>query len=72
MTVMFRPLSGLLQVRKSLPLQCLPLTIELSLVDDPLEPIIFGGAAGGGLPANSFTNANVSNQWSILKCSSEV
>ena len=44
MTVMFKPVAGLFQsVRKYLPLQFMPITIELSLVDNPLDPIIIQG-----------------------------
>ena len=44
MTVMFKPVAGLFQsVRKYLPLQFMPITIELSLVDNPLDPIITQG-----------------------------
>ena len=44
MTVMFKPIAGPFQsVRKCLPLQFMPITIELSLVDNPLDPIITQG-----------------------------
>ena len=39
-TVLFKPLSGILNQRKYLPLRFMPITIELSMVDDPLDPII--------------------------------
>ena len=39
-TVLFKPLSGILNQRKYLPLRFMPITIELSLVDDPLDPIV--------------------------------
>ena len=38
-TVLFKPLSGILNQRKYIPLRFMPITIELSLVDDPLDPI---------------------------------
>ena len=44
----------------------MPLTIELSLVDDPLEPIIYGGVAPSPETAHVFYDNNSSNQWSIL------
>ena len=72
MTVMFRPLVGLLQVRKYLPLQFMPLTIKLSLVDNPLDPIIFGPVIADGAAvaaanaANTFHSGSSSNSWSIL------
>ena len=52
----------------------MPITIELSLVDDPLDPIIsnFAHYALGGAPASAFTNANTSTTWQIqnrqIKC----
>lgn len=70
MTAMLKLNAGIFQTKKYLPLQFMPLTIELSLVDDPEEPIIYGGAAAiagfAALAANSFTNTNTSNTWSIL------
>ena len=58
MTVIFKPIAGLFQsVRKYLPLQFMPITIELSLVDNPLDPIIFTDVRdpGDGIRiANSF------------------
>ena len=44
----------------------MPLTIELSLVDDPLEPIIFGGELPSPADPHVFYNNDSSNQWSIL------
>ena len=43
----------------------MPITIELSLVDDPLGPIIsnFGNNVVARLPANAFTNVNTSTAW---------
>ena len=38
-TVLFNPLSGSLDQRKYLPITCMPLAIELSLVDDSNEPM---------------------------------
>ena len=53
----------------------MPITIELSLVDDPLDPIISNFTnyqAGVAAPANAFTNANTSTTWQIqnvqIKC----
>ena len=45
----------------------MPSTIELSLVDDPLDPIIsnFANHALGNAPASAFTNANTSTTWQI-------
>jgi hypothetical protein len=70
MTVIFKPIAGLFQsVRKYLPLQFMPITIELSLVDTPIDPIIFTDVAepGANPVANAFFYTNVtSNLWSIL------
>ena len=40
MTVLFKPLSGIIRQSKYLPIRYMPLTIELTLVDDPTLPII--------------------------------
>jgi hypothetical protein len=70
MTVIFKPIAGLFQsVRKFLPLQFMPITIELSLVDNPLDPIIYTNVADPGdgtRIANSFYTNVTSNLWSIL------
>ena len=56
MTVIFKPIAGLFQsVRKCLPLQFMPITIELSLVYNPIDPIIFTTVAEPG--ANPVANA---------------
>ena len=73
-TVLFKPLSGFLNQRKYLPLRFMPLTIELSLVDDPLGPIIsaFTHYVVGAPPGNAFTHVNTSTTWQIqnvqVKC----
>ena len=56
-TVLFKPLSGLLNQPKYLPIRYCPLTIELELVDDETEPIV---PIGG-----SFSGANTSEEWQI-------
>ena len=46
----------------------MPITIELMLIDDPLDPLIsnFTNYQGGvALPANAFTNAETSTTWQI-------
>ena len=45
----------------------MPITIELYLVDDPLEPIVLNLANyfGGGAPATGFTNVNTNTTWQI-------
>jgi len=63
MTVMFKPVAGLFQsVRKYLPLQFMPITIELSLVDSPLDPIITQGykSISEGKPLNINYNTLIS------------
>jgi len=68
MTVMFKPVAGLFQsVRKYLPLQFMPITIELSLVDSPLDPIITQGRRpdAGAIPNGFYTDV-ASVSWSIL------
>ena len=39
-TVLFKPLSGFPNQLKYLPLRFMPIALELSLVNDPLDPII--------------------------------
>ena len=48
MTVLFTPLSGLLRQNKMIPLRYCPITIELELVDNLIEPIFTGRTDGGG------------------------
>ena len=56
----FKPLSGIFY-QQTYTLRLMPLTIKLSLVDDPLEPIVSNLAC-----ANSgFTNANAQTTWQI-------
>jgi hypothetical protein len=61
LTVLFKPLSGLLNQNKMLPIRYAPITIELELADNPLDPIID--------PATSMTDGyettNTSTEWSI-------
>ena len=69
MTVLFKPLSGILNQNKLLPLRYAPITIELELVDSATEPIVsnFSGEA-----TNAFKATNTSTNWSInnvqVKC----
>ena len=60
-TVLFKPLSGILNQNKLMPLRFAPITIELELVDTFTEPIIsnFVRVAPG------FTAANSSLLWQI-------
>ena len=63
-TVLFKPLSGLLNQPKYLPIRYCPITIELELVTNETDPIV--GHAG------AFTDENTSTNWQIenvqLKC----
>ena len=59
-TVLFKPLSGLLNQTKFLPLRYAPLTIELEVISDSNDPIV------SRLDANAaFTADNTSVQWQI-------
>lgn len=72
MTVCFKLLSGLLRQPKFLPLRYLPLTIELTLVDDPFLPIVSIVTSTRSGPTTNFTDANTSRSWQIqnamVKC----
>ena len=66
--VLVKPLSGILNQRTYLPLRFVPVILELSLVIDPLDPIkseLVNYQGGVALPANSFTNPNISTTWQI-------
>lgn len=62
-TAMFKPLSGLLNQSKYLPIRYCPLTIELELVDSMSTPVISKLAASGD---TNFTAANTSVDWDIM------
>jgi hypothetical protein len=72
MTVLFKPLSGILNQNKMLPLKYAPITIELELVDDVKEPIISDVPATAADGSNAFALTNCSLLWSInnvqVKC----
>jgi hypothetical protein len=63
MTVLFKPLSGILNQNKLLPLKYAPITIELELVDDKNEPILSQVSKPG--MAEGFSTDNTSTSWSI-------
>ena len=74
-TVLCKPLLGILNQRKYLPLRFMPITLDLLLVDDPLDPIVSNFPnyqAGVAAPAIAFTNVNTSTTWQIqnvqVKC----
>jgi hypothetical protein len=58
-TVLFKPLSGLLNQSKYLPIRYCPLTIELEIVSNSGDPII------SDLTGPVFTNVNTSVAWQI-------
>ena len=58
--VLFKPLSGLLNQTKMMPIRYAPVTIELELVDDATEPIWSNDIAG--------TNAIVAANNSLVCC----
>ena len=59
-TVLFKPLSGILNQRKYIPIRFMPITIELSLVDDVNDPIISNVGNAG------FTALNTSTTWQVV------
>ena len=74
-TVLFKPFLGVFNQRKYVLLRVMPVTIEPSLVFDPLDSIISNFANYQGcvaIPANAFTNPNTSTTWQIqnvqVKC----
>lgn len=71
-TVVFKPDSGILKVNKMLPLRFLPLILELELVSDPEEPILYTGLLADArqeshlsYPQSGFYTRNSSNMWHI-------
>ena len=65
LTVLFKPLSGLLNQNKMLPIRYAPITLELELVDAPTDPVVaIQLDAATGVPAN-FKAATTSNDWQI-------
>ena len=61
LTVLFKPLSGLLNQNKMLPIRYAPITIELELADGNTDAIIPIQAA----PATEFLIATTSDDWQI-------
>ena len=59
LTVLFKPLSGLLNQNKMLPIRYAPITIELELVDAATDPVITAAAD------TTFTTQVTSNDWQI-------
>jgi hypothetical protein len=69
MTVLFKPLSGILNQSKMLPIRYAPVTIELELVSDITTPIV---STFQGTGSTDFSATNTSLKWSInnvqVKC----
>jgi hypothetical protein len=72
--VLFKPLSGLLNQNKMLPLRFAPITIELELVDNYQEPILSRFNATTAAPGTQITAVNTSQLWSIdnVQCKVDV
>jgi len=81
LVLLFKPLSGLLNQSKMLPLRFCPITIELELVDSYDEPVLTIPTYTGNRPkltlqavsaAEEFTAVNCSRSWFInnvqVKC----
>ena len=70
MTVLFKPLSGILNQNKMLPIRYAPITLELELVSDETLPVISNWEPFGA--TNEFTSDNTTTKWSInnvqVKC----
>ena len=69
MTVLFKPLSGILNQNKMLPIRYAPITLELELVSDYTTPVISNFSGTG---AKDFKADNTTTNWSInnvqVKC----
>ena len=64
-TVSFKPLFGILNQPKFIPLQWLPLTMEFELVTDGLDPIIPANSTDGN---TQFDAGTTSTSWQIKDC----
>eukprot|EP00973_Karenia_brevis_P015139 2069375-Karenia_brevis.AAC.1 len=60
-TVLFKPLSGLFNQNKFLPVRYAPITIELELVSDKTEPVVTLYGAG----EDDFKATNTTDNWEI-------
>ena len=65
LTVLFKPLSGLLNQNKMLPIRYAPITLELELVDTATDPVITIQAADASGVQAEFKAATTSNDWQI-------
>ena len=61
LTVLFKPLSGILNQNKMLPIRYAPITIELELADGNLDSIVDPAAVS----TDTLTDANTSTDWQI-------
>jgi hypothetical protein len=61
LTVLFKPLSGILNQNKMLPIRYAPITIELELADGNTDAIVDPAA----LTTDTLTDANTSTDWQI-------
>ena len=70
-TVLFKPLSGLFSQQKYIPLRYCPLILELEVVNDFNDPVVYP-AADGPASVLDFAKSNSSNEWIIsqvqIKC----
>jgi hypothetical protein len=66
LTVLFKPLSGLLNQNKMLPIRYAPITLELELVDSVTDPIPIIAIQASG----NFQAAVTSIDWQNRKCAS--
>ena len=66
-TVLFKPLSGLFSQPKYLPLRYMPITIELELVDNMNDPIVYTAAVAPNpiIDPTLFYTSNTSMLWQI-------
>ena len=73
-TVLFKPLSGLFAQQKYIPLRYCPLILELEVVNDVNDPVVYPAPpSSGSMPdIGAFLQSNSSNEWNIsqvqIKC----
>ena len=64
-TVMFKPMLGLINQSKLLPVKYAPIVIELELCNSNLDPIITAGKKNAPSTTAIFTTDNTGSNWSI-------
>ena len=71
MTALFKPLIGILNQNKMIPLRYAPITLELELVDDATLPVL-APVIQGDITSAAFGKVNTTTNWSIdnvqVKC----